>query len=286
MTTYEALKTSLRDFWWRYKKNRAATVGLIILILQFSMAIFAPYIAPHNPWKINKDLMMSSPSWSNPMGTDFLGRDILSGVIYGTRISVIVGLLAAATSIAIGTIIGTVSGYYGGLVDDVLMRLTEYTMTLPRLFLTLILVALYGPQLLNIILILGVTTWPSTARLVRAQVYSIKEKEFIEASIALGCSVWDVIFTEILPNVVPIIIVNGSLEIAHSVLLESGIAFLGMGDPSVISWGRMIDNGRMYIRQGWWITFFPGLALFIMILALNLVGDGLNDALNPKLKER
>lgn len=273
------------QFWNRYKKNRAAVVGLIIVCFFILVSVFAPRIVSNAPFSLVANRFIP-PSDEYPMGTDDLGRDVFSGVVYGSRVSLLVGFMAAATSTFIGTLIGAFSGYHGGRIDSMLMRITEVFQVVPRFFMALILVALFGASVWNVIFVIGILSWPVTARLVRAEYLSLKEREFIEAATALGMGHLRIVFSEILPNALPPIIVNSSLQVGSGILVEAGLSFLGLGDPSMISWGYMLNNAQRFLRQAWWMASFPGMAIFLTVLGLNLVGDGLNDALNPKLKER
>ena len=275
----------LIGFWRRYRRNRAAVIGLATTCFFVAIAFAAPLISPFDPLRMI-GRPFETPNDAHPMGTDDLGRDIFAGVLYGSRISLLVGFLAAATSTAIGIFIGGLSGYYGGHIDDILMRITELFLVIPMFFLALIMVALFGANMWNIILVIGVLTWPATARLARAEFLSLKEREFTDAARALGASDRNLIFDEILPNAIPPVIVNGSLMVARAILTEAGLSFLGLGDPTVASWGIMLNNAQRFIRQAWWMAIFPGLSIFLVVLGLNLVGDGLNDALNPRLRER
>lgn len=275
---------SLRDFWRRYKRNRLAVAGLIVTSSFVVLALVAPLVSPYDPQRMVGSTF-DYPSGEHPLGTDDLGRDLYSGVLHGARISLLVGFLAAATSILIGVIIGALSGYYGGKTDDLLMRIVELFLVIPRFFLALILVALFGSSLWNVILVIGILSWPGTARLVRAEFLSLKEREFVEAARALGAGNRNLMLDEILPNASSPIIVNGSLEVARAILLEAGLSFLGLGDPTLPSWGAMLSNAQTFVRQAWWMAVFPGLSIFLVVLGLNLVGDGLNDALNPRLRE-
>jgi peptide/nickel transport system permease protein len=220
------------------------------------------------------------------MGTDDLGRDILSGVLWGARVSIAVGLLAALTSTVIGVVIGAAAGFYGRTLDDVLMRVTEFFLVIPRFFLVLVMVALFGNSVWHVILVIGILSWPVTARLVRVEFLSLREKEFVEGSRAVGASDPRIILRHILPNAFPPIVVSGSLQIARAILMEAGLSFLGLGDPNQASWGVMLYNAQRFLRQAWWTAAFPGLAIFFIVMGFNLVGDGLNDALNPRQKGR
>jgi peptide/nickel transport system permease protein len=273
------------DFWRRYKRNRAAVMGIGIVLFFGGLALFAPFLAPFNPLATGKD-SFHRPDSRYLMGTDDLGRDLFSGVLWGARTSLLVGILAALTSTLIGVVVGALAGYYGGMTDDLLMRITEFFLVIPRFFLVLVIVALFGSSIWNVILVIGILSWPVTARLVRVEFLSIKEKEFIEASRAAGATDLRIILRHILPNATPPIVVSGSLQIARAILLEAGLSFLGLGDPNQMSWGVMLYNAQRFLRHAWWTALFPGIAIFLVVMGFNLVGDGLNDALNPKQKGR
>jgi len=226
------------------------------------------------------------PTANYPFGTDDLGRDIYSNVIYGARTSMMVGLLAAMISVLIGILVGAFSGYYGGKLDDLLMRSSEIFLVLPTFLLALIIVAVFGTNINNIIFAIAIVSWPRTARLLRAEFLTMKEREFVEAARVLGSKHIDIMLSEILPNAIFPVIVNASLEVATAILTEAGLSFLGAGDPNVPSWGLMLNNAQNYLREAWWMAAFPGAMLFLACLSLNLVGDGLNDYFNPRLKER
>ncbi|OFX14875.1 MAG: ABC transporter permease, partial [Armatimonadetes bacterium RBG_19FT_COMBO_69_19] len=214
------------------------------------------------------------------------GRDIWTGVLFGARVSLTVGVLAATTSALIGTAIGSIAGYYGGGVDNVLMRGTEFFLVIPSFLLALILVAVSGPSIWNVILTIGLLGWPSTARLIRAEFLSLKQREFVMAAHAVGAGTARIVFRQILPNAAPPAVVMTSLGVASAILVEAGLSFLGLGDPNLFSWGLMLRNSREFLRIAWWMPTFPGLAIFLTVLSVNLVGDGLNDALNPRLTHR
>jgi len=260
-------------------------MGIGIVLFFGGLALFAPFLAPFNPLATGKD-SFHRPDSRYLMGTDDLGRDLFSGVLWGARTSLLVGILAALTSTLIGVVVGALAGYYGGMTDDLLMRITEFFLVIPRFFLVLVIVALFGSSIWNVILVIGILSWPVTARLVRVEFLSIKEKEFIEASRAAGATDLRIILRHILPNATPPIVVSGSLQIARAILLEAGLSFLGLGDPNQMSWGVMLYNAQRFLRHAWWTALFPGIAIFLVVMGFNLVGDGLNDALNPKQKGR
>lgn len=269
------------NFWRVLKSNKAAMISAVVLILFFGAAIFARQIAPFDPLKTSNETFQT-PSAKFLFGTDDLGRDIFSGVIYGAQTSILIGVSVAFLSGFIGVFIGSIAGYAGGIWDDFLMRLTELFLIPPQFFLALVIAALFGSTLFNLILILTITNWTTMARLVRAEVLSLKERPFVEASKALGASPSRILFHEILPNAFPLIITKIILMIGNVILIEAGLEFVGLGDADNISWGYMLHNGQHFIRDAWWIIVFPSLALAALVLSLNIVGDALNHAIDPK----
>jgi peptide/nickel transport system permease protein len=220
------------------------------------------------------------------MGTDDLGRDVFSGFMLGAKLSLLVGFLAAITSTIIGIIVGSIAGYCGGRIDNVMMRFTDVFMTIPQFVFALVIAALFGGSLWNVIWVIGVLYWPSTARLIRAEFLSLKEYEFVKAARALGMRDMEIIFGEILPNAISPAIVNASLSVASAILVEAGLSFLGLGDMTLRSWGAMLHDAQTFMREAWWMAVFPGLGIFFATWGFNSVGEGLNAALNPRLRER
>jgi peptide/nickel transport system permease protein len=267
-------------------RNRAAVAALTCLIIITVLALAASLIYPQSPWK-----MVGAP-FQPPMqagfllGTDMLGRDIAAGLVYGARVSLLIGLISTAIALLIGISIGAFAGYFGGLVDDLLMRLTEIFQTIPSLIFAIVLVAIMGPSINSIVLAISVVSWPPVARLVRAEFLSLRRREYVEASQVLGLPSWRIMLTDILPNAMAPVIVTATLMVATAILMESGLSFLGLGDPDAISWGYQIGAARTMLRTAWWMSFFPGVAIIITVLCLNLVGEGLSDALNPNLNQR
>lgn len=278
---------ALRSFWLRYRKNRLSVAGIIITFFLVGIGILAPIIARYDPLTLGeKTFVPPTLTWDGRdhiFGTDDLGRDTFSGVVFGIRVSLIIGSLAVAVSILIGIPLGAISGYYGGRIDDALMRVTELFLVIPTFFLAMLFVTLFGSTIWNIIISIGIVSWPATARLVRGQFLSLKERDFVEASRALGASDLTIVFREILPNAMSLIIINSSLLVPSMILTEAGLSFLGLGDPNVMSLGSMINNAQRFVSLGWWMAVFPGLAIFTIALALNLMGEGLNEVLNPRL---
>jgi len=270
-----------KELWHRYVRSKPAVVGLFLLV----GFVFAGSISGFDPLRTGVGPILQPPGRDYWFGTDDSGRDVFSGVMYGTRVAFLVGLAAVLGSTIIGVIIGSIAGFAGGRVDDLLMRFTETVMIIPTFVLALLLVAIFGSSIWNIVVVITVLSWSWAARLVRAEFLTLKGREYVEASKAVGSSNWFIIFREILPNAMTSVIVNASLQIANAVLIEAGLSFLGLGDANVVSWGKMMYDAREVIRFAPWTSLIPGAAIFIMVLSFNLVGDGLNDALNPRLKE-
>jgi peptide/nickel transport system permease protein len=270
--------------WRRFRRNHMAVIGLVLLALTVAMALAAGGVAPGGPFEII-GARLQAPSFAHPLGTDHLGRDVLAGVLYGARTSYLVGILSVVMSVSIGVVVGSIAGFYGGWIDDVLMRVTEIFQVMPRFFLALFVVAIFGANIWGIIFVIGILNWAEIARLLRAEFFAVKERPFVTAARAFGSSDWQIIVREILPNAVTPIIVAGSLQVASSVLLEAALSFLGVGDPNVMSWGTMLHTAQEFLRYAWWTATFPGVAICLMTLGIALISDGLNDALNPRLKE-
>ena len=272
-------------FWHRFKKNRLAVFGGIIVLLLFTIAVFAPFVAPYNPDAINVKHVLEAPSFSHPFGTDDLGRDIFSRVIYGSRISLAVGFVAVGIATIIGIIFGALSGYYGGWLDTIIMRFVDIMLSIPTFFLILAVIAMLEPSIWNIMIVIGITSWMGVARFVRAEFLSLKEREFVLSARALGASDFRIIFRHILPNAMSPVLVSAVLGIAGAVLVESALSFLGIGvQPPTASWGNILTIGKDNIEIAWWISVFPGLAIFVTVLAYNLLGEGIRDSIDPRLK--
>ncbi|WP_375572587.1 ABC transporter permease [Seohaeicola saemankumensis] len=273
-------------FWLRYRRNRAAMLGMGLFIIVVFMALSAGLIAPGDPLARAADpLTPPFTDFSVPLGTDQLGRDILAGIFYGARISLLIGVIATLISISIGVLIGALAGYFGGWVDDVLMRITEAFQTIPNFVLLLTLVAIMGSKIEWITLAIGIVSWTAPARMVRAEFMSLRGREFVDAARNLGVSNSAIIFREILPNAMPPVVVYASVIMALAILLESALAFLGLGDPNYASWGNMIGQGRAVLRTAWYCAAIPGIAIILTVLSFSLLGEGLNDALNPRQKK-
>jgi peptide/nickel transport system permease protein len=267
----------------RFRRNRLAVLGAGSFGLMLLVALAAPILAPGSPFDIGGD-RLAEPSVRHPFGTDNLGRDVFTGVVHGARTSLMVGLGSVAISAIIGILIGAVAGFYGGWLDDLMMRISEIFLVIPRFFLALVVVAIFGANLIGIILVIAVLSWPEIARLLRAEFLGLKERQFVTAARAAGAGSGRLIFRELLPNALPPVVVAAALQVAGSILLEAGLSFLGLGDPNAVSWGLLLNNSQQFIRRAWWMAVFPGLAIFVTTLGLSLLADGLNDALNPRLK--
>lgn len=272
-----------KDFASRFSRNRSSLVGLAMLLGVFIFGWVIPLFISVNAMKMVGDPFLP-PSASHLFGTDDLGREVFHQVIVGARTSAMVGLVAAGLSTVIGLIVGSLSGYYGGWLDGSLMRITEFFMVIPRFFLAVIMVALLGASIWNIVFAIGILSWPRTARLVRGEYLKIKKSEFVDAARSLGANDSRIMFSEILPNALPPVIVNTALEVGSAITIEAGISFLGLGDPEQISWGFLLYQAQMFIRRASWMSIFSGFGIFITVMGLNLVADGLNEALNPKFR--
>lgn len=272
--------------WRMFRQNHSALFGLAIIAVIVLVSVFGPYVYTVPPREMVW-MPLTPPGESEYLlGTDYLGRDLLAGLINGGRVTLTVGLAAALLTVLIGITVGALAGYFGGTVDDVLMRITEFFQVLPNLLFAMVVVMLFSPSLINIAVAIGVVSWTSTARLTRAEFMRLREMEFVKAERSIGAGNARLIWRVILPNAAPPLIVVAALSIGTAILFEAGLSFLGLSDPNATSWGRMIGDNRPYILDSSWGVTFPGLCIFLTVLAISLIGDGLNDAFNPKLRQR
>ena len=273
--------------WKRFLSNRGALIGLAILIAVIAVALLAPVMFPRGPWAmVQRPFLVPFTNEDLPLGTDTLGRDVLAGLVYGARVSLLVGLVSTVMALLIGVPLGALAGFYGKWVDEGAMRFTEFFQTIPNFALAIVLVAILEPTLTSITIAIAIVSWPPVARLVRAEVMSVTKREYVDAARLAGLSNMHILVRQGLPNTVSPIIVMASLMVATAILLESSLSFLGLGDPNIMSWGFQIGAARTVIRSAWWLSFFPGVAIVLTVLALNLIGEGLNDALNPHLARK
>lgn len=262
----------------------AAFVGVIVVCL---VALTAPIIAPYDPFEQDYDALLKSPSFEHPFGTDLVGRDIFTRVLYGTRVSVLVGLVAVGISIVIGVPLGLLSGFVGGAVDNVIMRFMDALIAFPRLILALAIVAVLSPGIVNVMIAVGIGSMPVYARLMRSQALAIRENQYIEAAHSLGISNLRIMYRHVLPNAISPIIVQATLGLGYAVLAEASLSFLGVGvQPPTATWGSILNQGAPLLERAWWVAFFPGLAIFLFVLCLNLAGDAVRDILDPRLRGR
>jgi peptide/nickel transport system permease protein len=273
----------MKTFWRNFARNRGAVVGLVILLLVIVVAIGAPWFFPGSPWDMAGAPFMPPGEMGMMLGSDSLGRDVAAGIAHGARVSLLVGGVSTVVALVIGVGLGATAGYLGGWADDVVMRFTEFFQTIPSFVLAILLVAIFTPTIQSIVFAIAVVSWPPVARVVRAEFLSLRSREFVQASEVLGKSRVSIVLGDILPNALSPIVVLSSLMVASAILLESALSFLGLGDPNLMSWGFLIGSGRSVIRIAWWMSVFPGIAIFLTVLSLNLVGEGLSDALNPRL---
>lgn len=282
-TSPPAARPARRSVLLALLRNPTAAAGLFILLFFLGLALGADVIRAVDPLDmVGPPLLWPGQDPEFPLGTDSMGRDVLAGLVYGSRVSLLVGLSAAAIGLVIGTLVGAVGGYFGGAIDDALVRVTEVFQTIPTMLLAIVVVAIAEPSIGMVSLAIALGSWPTIARLARAQFRSLREADFVMAARSLGYGDTRIIFREILPNALAPIIVTTSVMVASAILIESGLSFLGMGDPNQVSWGTMIANGREMLRTQWFLAALPGTAISLTVLALNLFGDGLNDVLNPR----
>ncbi len=284
-TSYQA-EGPWREALRMFARNPSAIAGMLMLGAVLLVALGGPWLMGADPFEIIAAPMTPPFSEDALLGTDYLGRDVLTTLVYGGRATLLVGAVAAFLSVAIGITLGAMAGYYGGRVDAVLMRVTEFFQVLPALLFAMVVVTLFSPTLLTITLAIGVVSWTGTARLTRAEFMKYRNLEFVRAERAIGAGHARIIWRVILPNALPPLIVSATLAIGSAILFEAALSFLGLGDQNRMSWGLMIGASRQYVLSCWWAVAFPGAAIFVTVLAVSLIGDGLNDALNPKLRER
>ncbi|HET9658860.1 MAG TPA: ABC transporter permease [Thermomicrobiales bacterium] len=265
--------------WRSFSRSRYGMLGLCVLVVMCALAILAPLLTSYGPFELGDKPFARPLSPGHPLGTDHLGRDVWSQILYGARISLVVGLIAALIAAVIGVVIGSISGFFGGWLDAVLSRFTDVFLIMPAFFLIIIVVATLGNSLFYVMVVIGLTTWPGNARLMRAQVLTLRERQYIQSLTALGESRWRILARHIIPNGIQPIIANSTLLIAAAILTEAGLAFLGLGDPNKASWGRMINDGRPSILTAWWPSVFAGLAMIVTVLAFYLIGDGIAAAI-------
>ncbi len=269
----------------RFFRNGVAVTGFIIVASLILVAIFAPYIATHDPIATNPDESLQPPSAKHWFGTDQLGRDVYSRIVYGARVSLFVGFISTGISVTIGIIIGSIAGYYGGWIDDLISRFIEVMMCFPTFFLILTIMAFFKPSIWTVLVVIGITSWTGVARLIRGQILQVKEMEYVQAAKTLGMSDARIIFRHILPNAITPVLVSATLSIGGAILTETSLSFLGLGvQPPNPSWGNILSDGQQFIQTAWWLSTFPGIAIFLAVLGYNLMGEGLRDALDPKLK--
>jgi peptide/nickel transport system permease protein len=284
LTMTPAVGTPFQKASFRRRLLRRPTtlLALAFLALLFGLAVFAPLVAGHDPLGGGDSALLEPLSPGHWLGTDDLGRDIWARVVYGSRISLTVGVLSALIAVVVGVLVGALAGYFGGWLDALLMRIAEFFQTLPRFVVALIVIALFGTSVPKMILVIAALSWPQLARVVRASVAALAQSQFVDAARVAGMGHGAIIVREILPNVAAPIVVLGSLDIAMAILIEASLSFFGLGDPNHVSWGAMLNDAQQYLRSAWWMSAFAGLAIALTVLSFNVLGDALNDALNPR----
>jgi len=274
----------MHSFWRRFTKDPIGVASAVFILLLVGIALTAPVLLPVDPNKITDDVM-SRPFETYALGTDELGRNVLTSLVYGIRVSLSVGFLAAFMATVFGVLVGAISGYCGGIIDTVVMRFSEMFQVVPGFILAVVIVAISGPGLLTVTAVIALLAWPQTARVMRGQVLRIKQLEYVDAVRCLGISEVRILIGEILPNAIAPVIAVGALIVAEAILLEAALSFLGLSSPETISWGKLLNSGQRFLFQAWWLSLFPGTAIFVTVLAFNLLGDAIGAALNPKLRD-
>jgi peptide/nickel transport system permease protein len=268
-----------------WSASRQLRIGLILFVLVLLVAIFANVLSPFDPYYLGEDLLVAPGSENHPLGTNQMGCDILSMLLHGSRASLTIGIVAATISGLIGTLLGAFAGYYGGMLDKVVSEVINIFLMIPSFFLILIIVSIFGSNMFNVMLVIGLTSWPSNARMMRVQAMSLKERTFIKGAVVMGESRLRILFKYIIPNGLFPVIANTTMGVAKAILTEASLSFLGLGDPNVVSWGQMVFDGKAYLQTGWWISTLPGLSIMLIVIVFYMIGDGLNYALNPRMKK-
>jgi len=273
----------VKDFARRFARNRMALAGLLVICALFGLSLLAGLISPEDPDRPNLRARLKPPGAGHILGTDALGRDVLSRLIWGSRVSLKVGLVSVGLATAIGLFLGALAGFYGGLADGLIMRFCDLMLCFPTMFLVLAVISLLEPSIWNVMAVIGLTSWMGVARLVRAEFISLKNRDFVLAARALGASDARLILRHLLPNALAPVLVSATLGVAGAILLESGLSFLGLGvQPPTATWGVMLADGKDYLSRAWWLSFYPGLAILVTVLSYNLAGEGLRDAFDPR----
>ncbi|HYS16244.1 MAG TPA: ABC transporter permease [Candidatus Binatia bacterium] len=276
----------MKGFWRAFRRNRLALIGGVVVVVLAALALLAPAIAPWDPNRPDVKKILDAPSRAHPLGTDQLGRDVLSRMLYGARVSLAVGFVSVGIATLIGIALGAAAGYHGGTIDAMVMRLVDLMLVFPRFFLLLAVLAFLRPSIWTIMVVIGLTGWMSVARLIRAEFLTLKEREFVLWSQSIGASAYRIIWRHILPNAIGPVLVAMTLGIPAAILTESGLSFLGLGvQPPHATWGNILNEGKDAIEIGWWLSAYPGLAILVTVLSYNLLGEGIRDALDPRLRQ-
>jgi peptide/nickel transport system permease protein len=274
----------MKTFQKRFLGNPRVFLGLAWLAVVVLVALFAGFLSPRSPFEIVGQ-PFATPGASHWLGTDSLGRDVLAGLIHGARTTLLIAVLSTLAAVAFGAGVGALAGYFGGWIDDLLMRLTEIFQTIPSFLFAIVLIAILSPSAINLVIAIATVSWPPIARVVRGEVLSVKSREYVQAAVVAGQGDLAILAKQVLPNTLSPLIVTGSLLVATAILVESALSFLGLGAPNQMSWGFMVGAARSFLRDAWWLVTLPGLTIMLTVLAINLVGEGLNDALNPRLAD-